>query len=292
MPAPPSEWTVLSMLEWATSYFGEKGIRNPRFSIEWLLAHVLKIRRLDLYLKYDRPLTEEERAELRPLVKRRATHEPLQYITGETDFFNVKILVRPGVLIPRMETEQLVEIILEAHNGAPSLSVLDIGTGSGCIPVALKREQPGWEVSATDISEAALSIAKENAELNHTQIRFETDDLFAPSPEVHHAPYDLIVSNPPYILHEERSSLDEEVKNYEPEQALFCESTEKMYRAILEFSETYLAEAGVLFLELHERHAGEVKHIFEARNWDADIKKDYDKRDRFLVAKKFKKKKF
>ena len=286
MPQPPSEWTVLSMLEWATSYFEEKEIRNPRFSIEWLLAYVLDIRRLDLYLKYDRPLNKEELAQLRPLIKRRATHEPLQYITGETDFFNVKIKVRPGVLIPRMETEQLVEIILSEFNQETSLKVVDLGTGSGCIPIALKSERPAWNISATDVSEEALAVAQENAELNGTDIDFHKDDIFSPSNELHSGGYHLIVSNPPYILSEEEPSLDEEVKNYEPSLALFCDSTQKMYSSILKFADQFLLKKGTLFLELHENHAEEVLGIFSDQNWDAAIHRDYDNKERFLIARK------
>src|SRR6056297_348266 len=123
MANTPSVWTVLSMLEWATDFFEEKDINSPRFSIEWLLAHVLDVKRLDLYLMYDRPLSSEELDTLRPLVKRRSQHEPLQYITGETDFHNVKIKVKPGVLIPRQETEQLVDLILKENKTRSELTV-------------------------------------------------------------------------------------------------------------------------------------------------------------------------
>lgn len=148
------EWTVLSMLEWATDYFEQKDIPDPRHSIEWLLAETLGIKRLDLYLKYDRPLSPDELDQLRPMVKRRAEHEPLQYIIGYTDFMNARISVDKSVLIPRIETEQLVEIILDQQSGTENknLSVLDIGTGSGCIPIALKMECPDWKLSGIDIS--------------------------------------------------------------------------------------------------------------------------------------------
>src|SRR5690554_505403 len=180
MPKPPAYWTVLSMLEWATAYFEKNAIKSPRMSIEWLLAHILSIKRLDLYLNYDRPLTDAELAQLRPLVKRRAMHEPLQYIVGETDFHHAKIKVEPGVLIPRQETEQLVEIILENHK-EDFFRVIDLGTGSGCIPIALKMERSGWELNGTDISEKALSIAKKNAALNSVDVNFFMDDIFKPA---------------------------------------------------------------------------------------------------------------
>lgn len=288
MPQPPSEWNVLSMLEWATSYFEEKGIRNPRFSIEWLLAHVLDVRRLDLYLLYDRPLNQDELALLKPLVKRRSEHEPLQYITGETDFFNAKIKVRPGVLIPRQETEQLVELVLQNNPGNVALRILDIGTGSGCIPIALKKAAPAFEVFASDISEEALSTAKENATYNQVNITFVNDDILSPQSFAEEQKFELIISNPPYILEEERTSLDKEVRDYEPSLALFCTSTSSMFSAIRDFGLDHLTDNGQLYLELHENHAEEVLAIFDTPNWSASIMKDYGNKDRFLIAKKVK----
>lgn len=284
MPDVPSVWTVLSMMEWATDFFEEKKVRSPRFSIEWLLADVLSVKRLDLYMAYDRPLSKAELDTLRPMVKRRALHEPLQYITGETDFYHTTIKVKPGVLIPRQETEQLVELVLEQIQDRASMKVLDIGTGSGCIPVAVKKHRPEWKVWGTDISEQALQIAKENAALNEVDITFNLDDIFAPSCFPGHTKFDLIISNPPYILHEEKEGLDEEVKNHEPELALFCNSTEKMYGAIEAYASQHLAASGSVYLELHENHAAEVKELFSKKSWKTTLKKDYDQKDRFLIA--------
>lgn len=286
MNKPPDHWTVLSMLKWATTYFKEKGIRNPRYSIEWLLAFVLDKKRLDLYLVYDRPITKKELSQLKPLVQRRAVHEPLQYITGETDFFGTKITVKPGVLIPRMETEQLMEIVLDKTEALESPNVLDIGTGSGCIPIALKNARPYWNLFATDISDEALSIAQQNATLNGTDITFVKDDVYSPSFPSEKILFDVIISNPPYILKDEHETLDKEVREFEPELALFCDSTKNMYGAIQKFSTSFLNKNGLLFLELHENHADEVAKLFTQTGWNTAIQKDYDKRDRFLVAKK------
>lgn len=285
MPKAPSVWTVLSMLEWATDFFEDKHVKSPRMSIEWLLADVLGVKRLDLYLIYDRPLSSEELAVLRPLVKRRAAHEPLQYITGHTDFHNVQISVEPGVLIPRQETEEMVAWILELYPDDTELSVLDVGTGSGCIPVALKKSRPNWKVFATDLSERALSIAKKNATQNKVDIHFAKDDLFSPVAFQDHK-FDLIISNPPYILHNEKPSLDKEVKNYEPKEALFCESTQKMYGALEQLSSNSLRSEGIIFLELHEKHSEEILNLFAKRSWTAELKKDYGQKPRFLKAKK------
>ena len=146
MTNTPVEWTVLSLLEWGTGYFDKKGIKNSRLSIEWLLADVLKIKRLNLYLVFDRPVSEGELQLIKPMIKRRAAHEPLQYITGETDFLNARIKVTPDVLIPRPETEELVDKVLNNHNTEKELKVLDIGTGSGCIPIALKIKNRHWKI--------------------------------------------------------------------------------------------------------------------------------------------------
>lgn len=279
-----NEWTVLSMLEWATSYFEEKEVKSPRLSIEWLLAFVLDIKRLDLYLKYDRPLTSEELDILRPFVKRRATHEPLQYITGEAPFYNSTIKVNPSVLIPRQETEQLVQLISNEQEGKRDLKVLDIGTGSGCIPIALKGEFVSWDISACDISNEALLLASDNARLNNVEIDFFSHDLFNPNLEYQTTKFDMIISNPPYILGNEEENLDREVKSYEPHLALFCESTQNMYGAIEEFCTKNLSESGVLYLELHEDYSQEVKDLFTSKEWNAKLAKDLDQKERFLIA--------
>jgi release factor glutamine methyltransferase len=171
-------WTVLAMLEWGTDYFNGKGISQPRLSIEWLLSHVLDCKRLDLYLAFDRPLSQAELDELRALVRRRAQHEPLQYITGHTDFFNCRIDVNPAVLIPRPETEQLVEMVLEWGAQRQQCRVLDVGTGSGCIAIAIKKAKPAWDVTGIDISPEALETAAVNAVINETDVRFFHGDLF------------------------------------------------------------------------------------------------------------------
>lgn len=272
------------MLEWTTNYFEQKGVKSPRLSIEWLLAFVLQKKRLDLYLCFDRPLTSEELEKLRPLVKRRSQHEPLQYIVGETDFFNVVISVNKHVLIPRQETEQLVQRILNEHSGSKPLNVLDIGTGSGCIPISLKAENPEWNITATDISTEALALATSNAEKNNTDITFIHQDLFNPNFENLEAPFDIIISNPPYILKEEESNLDEEVKSFEPHLALFCESTQNIFAALEDYCSKFLAKDGKAYFEIHEREAAHTAQVFSEKGWNFEIIKDYDLKDRFLIA--------
>lgn len=278
------EWTVLSMLEWATDYFKDREIPDPRHSIEWLLAETLGVKRLDLYLSYDRPLSSSELDALRPLVKRRARHEPLQYITGYSEFINAHIDLTPDVLIPRIETEQLVEIILDRHPDEPSLRTLDIGTGSGCIPVALKMERPSWDISAIDISVDALAVAQENASRNDTDISYAHGDITQPGSLHFTDAFDIIVSNPPYILPSEKDGLESQVKKHEPARALFCENIENMYSHIIQYARKNLSDNGTLYLEINAEYSEEISALFDANSWDAVLLKDYEKKDRFITA--------
>lgn len=280
------EWTVLSMLEWGTDYFKEKGIPDPRLSIEWLLAETLNIKRLDLYLKFDRPLSQSELDTVRPLVKRRARHEPLQYILGFTEFMNARIEVSPEVLIPRIETEQLVEIILDDYpeDDFPELRVLDIGTGSGCIPIALKMERTGWKISAFDLSPEALELAQKNAEANQVEVNFFKGNLFEWQQLPLETSYDIIVSNPPYVLPSEKDELEKQVTEHEPPLALFCDNLEEMYGHIIACSEKHLKPGGTLYLEIHEQHSATVRQLFDGAHWQAELLKDYDRKPRFIVA--------
>lgn len=276
------------MLEWATEYFEEKNIPDPRHSIEWLLAETLDIKRLDLYLKYNRPLSPGELEKLRPMVKRRAQHEPLQYIIGFTDFMNARISVDPSVLIPRIETEQLVEIILDRHSGSQShkgsLNVLDIGTGSGCIPIALKMERPDWNLWGIDISEEALQTARQNAQQNEVDISFKKGNIFEPNSIPVNAQFDVIVSNPPYITPDEKTTLEPQVYQFEPSEALFTEDMDLMYGSILDFAEKNLSDNGKLYLELHEHFARSIQQLFDRNSWNTTLLKDYDKKERFLIV--------
>lgn len=286
MSTRQEDWTVLSMLEWATDYFSKKEIPDPRHSIEWLLAETLNIKRLDLYLNFDRPLSPSELEALRPLVKRRAGHEPLQYIVGYTEFMNARIQVNPDVLIPRLETEQLVEIILDEHPRDTSMSVMDIGTGSGCIPIALKMERPEWQITACDISQESLDVARDNAHQNETDVNFIQCDITDPRSFEWNMELDMIVSNPPYILPDEKENLEPQVYEYEPSRALFCDSMENMYGSIINFAQKYLKESRRLYLEIHELHADTVSELFDNNKWRTRLVKDYDKKARFIIAQR------
>jgi release factor glutamine methyltransferase len=275
-------WTVLKMLEWATDYFAERSIPSPRLSIEWLLADVLRTKRLNLYVQFDRPLAKDELDNLRDFVKRRGKHEPLQYITGSTSFYNAEIKVNPSVLIPRQETEELIDLILNNH-GEEAQSVLDIGTGSGCIPIALALERPQWSLTGVDISLDALAIAKANNDLNKTTVNFLEADLLRSETLPKHK-WSTIISNPPYIGHHERESLDLQVKNFEPGLALFCDDRTQVYKSIVKYAENNLINGGHLYLELHEEHPIENEDIFDLIRWQYTILKDTGNKRRFIHA--------
>jgi len=273
------------MIEWATDFFQEKNIPDARQSIEWLLAEVLDTKRLNLYLQFDRPLSGDELNTLRPLVKRRANGEPLQYIVGQTDFMRATISVKPGVLIPRIETEQLVDLLLTREEGRAdeSLNVLDIGTGSGCIPIALKLEHPKWNCSGCDISEEALKVAGENAIENTVEVSFFKADItrLTDSIELQNTNWDIIISNPPYILPEEKSEMNKQVLNFEPEVALFHKSPLTLYRHIIEFAS---AKEASLYLECNDKTAGDVLKAAEEYYSEPELRKDLDGNDRFVLA--------
>ncbi len=279
-------WTVLSMLEWATDYFQKREIPDPRHSIEWLLAHVLHVKRLDLYLQFDRPLSDGELDSLRSLIKRRALHEPLQYIIGHTDFMSCTIHVNPDVLIPRIETEQLVEILLTQTEGIndQTISLLDIGTGSGCIPISIKKENPKWYCAGLDNSADALTVAERNAKVNEVDVDFFQGDLFnlSANDRCNEINWDIIISNPPYIHPEEKFSIKKQVLDYEPANALFHAQPLDVYKSIIEFSN---AQKAHLFLECNDKTAGEVKEIAQGYFESVELLNDLDKNPRFLIAK-------
>ncbi|HET6765213.1 MAG TPA: HemK/PrmC family methyltransferase, partial [Longimicrobiaceae bacterium] len=208
-------WTVVEMIRWTTTYLGGKGFHNPRLNGELLLAGTLGLKRLDLYLQFDRPLSPEELAEYRARLLRRAKREPLQYIEGVAHFRDLVLKVDRRVLIPRPETEVLVEAVLEWARGRTGLAALDVGTGSGAIALALATEGPFARVVATDVQPDALEVARANhlAAAPHAPVEFRVGDGYAP---VAGEQFDVVVSNPPYVRLDERESLDTEVRDWEP----------------------------------------------------------------------------
>ncbi len=220
----PDNWTIIALLQRTTHYFEEQAIESPRLDAELLLAFALGIERIDLYLRHDQPLSTEELHRFRELVKRRRAREPVAYITGTKAFWDLELTVSPEVLIPRPETECVVEAalaFLEAYAGPPKRRLLDLGTGSGALALTLAHSCPEDRVVAVDRSRRALAVAQRNCRRHHLQDRVAlvaghwVDMLHAPQ-----APFDLIVSNPPYIPSRQIDALQPEITRYEPRMAL------------------------------------------------------------------------
>ena len=254
-------WTLLKLLQWTTGFFREKGIDNPRLDAELLIAEVLGLDRIGVYLNYDRPLVAAELTALKPLIKRRGKREPLQYLLGHTEFWSLDFKVSPAVLIPRGDTEILVDEALSKAADAGDL--LDIGTGSGAIALSFAHDKLGWQVTGLDLSSAALEIAAENARCLALdgRCRFMLGDL-AQLPE---KTFDLVVSNPPYISAAEYRALMPEVRDFEPEQALLAaENGLLCYRQIAGQVQKILKPGGWLLLEIGHRQEQPVTELLAA----------------------------
>lgn len=274
-------WTVMRLVGWGSDYFRKRGISSPRLTMELMLAHLLDLTRFDLYLQFDRPLTDTELAQLREMVKRRANHEPLQYILGTAHFYRREFEVTPAVLIPRPETELLVE---EALRRASSLRCLDVGTGSGCIGITVALERPETEVVAIDASEGAVEIARRNAvKLGARNILIRQVDFFDDAKLGELGSFDLIISNPPYIPPGEIATLDPEVRDHEPHLALTdFQDGLRFYRRILEVLPRLLRSHGSVFLEVGYGQAPGLKRMFEQGGYGVDVLTDLDKIERIL----------
>jgi release factor glutamine methyltransferase len=237
------------VLRGAADYLAARGVESPRLDAERLLARALGLTRMELYTQHDRPLTEAERAAARQLVQRRGRREPLAYVLGDWDFRRLTLMTDARALVPRPETEVVVERCLELLQGVTTPRILDVGTGSGAIALALKHERPDAHVTATDISADAIALARENAARNDIEVELIETDLLAGVS----GPFDLVVSNPPYVLPGELAGLEPEVRDWEPELAL----VEAGQTAAL-VAEARAVLDGWLVLEVHERFAQDV----------------------------------
>lgn len=277
-------WTVLRILEWTTDYFRSQDIESGRLDAELLLAEVLDLDRVGLYLQYDRPLDKSEQVAYRALVKRRAAREPIAYILGKTEFWSLPMMVSADVLIPRADTEILVEEALKRMDGACRL--LDIGIGSGAISIALAHENKQAEVSGIDISPAAVALATANAVANGVAERtnFSVGDLA----DFSGGPFDLIVSNPPYIPQGDLAGLMPEVRDFEPATALDGGVDGlNAYRAILQQAPDQLNAGGWLLVEIGIGQAAELQQMFtEAGFVDIQIRDDYGGIPRVVTGRK------
>ncbi len=290
------KWTVVDLINVTANFLKGKGIENPRLNAELLLAEILNYRRVDLYVNYDRPLKNNELSLYRSYIKRRAGHEPLQYIIGEIDFMGLTFQVNPAVLIPRPETELLVDHIIKTVdvNGINNPQILEIGTGSGCITVSLAHYLKKGLFFATDISSEALEIAKKNADkilsnrekqTNYTnnQVHFIQHDFFSDWPGELPKKFDLLVSNPPYIAEKELTSLTPEVIQFEPKIAL-CDGADGLsfYKRIFDITKTIL-QVKWLFLEMSGSQPQKIVKAAEQYPFkNIQIRKDLNGIDRLI----------
>lgn len=288
------EWEVVELLKTTTAFFVTKKVDEPRISAELLLGHVLGKSRLELYLHHNRPVYQDELDRFRRLCRQRIEGRPVQYLTGEQYFYGFQFSVDERVLIPRPETELLVEQVLDVlgmtgRGGSRKAKILDIGTGSGCIAVTLAKLSPELTVSAIDCSLEALEVARINV-LKHgveSQVSCIHADLFDEffATRLPETSYDLIVSNPPYIPVCEWEGLQREVKQYEPKIALTTPQGVECYHAIAAQAAKLLVPGGRLCFELHADAAAVVSELLEANGFGGiTVTKDYSGLDRILSA--------
>lgn len=280
--------TVLEIIKKTTDFFAAKGIESPRLNAELLIGHALQRKRMQLYLEFERPLVEAELELIRPLVRRRAQHEPVQYILGVTEFLGLKLKVDRRALIPRPETELLVENVRAAWGQAAAPArILDLGTGSGAIALALALAFPEAQVTATDRSTEALTLARENAERSGLSARVHVlqTDWFEGVPT---GPYELIVANPPYLTAEETAQTALEVRGFEPVSALTAADAGLAdLRRIIAGAPGFLASGGLLALETGIAQRGALLEAARDAGFSqVEIKRDLTDRDRFVFARR------
>ncbi|KFA92113.1 peptide chain release factor N(5)-glutamine methyltransferase [Archangium violaceum] len=278
-------WTVRKILTWTTQHFEKRGVDAPRLTTEVLLAHALKTSRVRLYVDLDRPLEKTELATFRALIERRMAGEPTQYLTGVREFYNRPFKVDARVLIPRPETELLVEAALhKLPKDGPGLA-LDVCTGSGCIAISLAAERPQATVMATDLSADACALARENAQALGVAERVTVlqGNLYAPLPP--DARFDVVASNPPYIASAEIPTLSAEVRR-EPHMALDGGPDGLvLIRKVIEGARRVLKPGGLLAMEIGETQGEAVKALLQAAGYaDARVEKDLERRDRLAFG--------
>jgi release factor glutamine methyltransferase len=271
--------TTAEALAAGAAYLGRKGVDSPRLDTELILAHALGLSRLELYTGFDRPLSAAETDAARALLERRGAREPLAYVLGAWGFRRLQLRTDARALVPRPETETVVERALALIAGLEAPRVVDVGTGSGAIALALASEHPGARVSATDLSAAALSLAAENAAALGLSVELVETDLLAGLA----GPFDLVVANPPYVLAEELPGLEPEVRDWEPELALVGA---RQSEELAEAARALLAPGGALVLESHALRAEELAATLRALGYEqVAVSRDLDGRERVVEGR-------
>jgi release factor glutamine methyltransferase len=272
---------VAEVLRRATEYLTGKGVESPRLDAEHLLGKALSLSRVELYTHHDRALTEDERAAYRELIRRRGEREPLAYVLGEWDFRRLTLSVDHRALVPRPETEAVVERALELLDGKPNPDVLDVGTGTGAIALSIKEERRGARVTAMDLSPEALELAQENAQRTNLDVRFLEEDL---EKGFGVEAYDLVVANPPYVTPEEIDSLQPEVRDWEPRLAILGTT---QTRTVAEHALRALRPHGYLVVEVADERAGDAAAMLEELGYeDVRTSPDLAGRDRIVEGRR------
>ena len=281
--------TILEVIAKSIEYLDKKGIESPRANAEILLANILNCKRLELYLMYEKPLRDSELNNYREFLKRRSNYEPVQYITGSVEFYALELKVTPAVLIPRPETEILVEVIIDSVKKEDELFILDFGSGCGNISIALAENLPNVHVTGIDISKDAIMIANENLEkykLND-RVNFVKGDILKFNVN-NFSNYDIIVSNPPYVSQNDYLNVQKEIKNFEPKVAVtdFSDGY-KYFVKIITLASGILKSGGKLFFEMGEGQSKKINELLIKNDYkEINVFKDYQKIDRVISGVK------
>ena len=269
--------TLMDLMRRSTDYLTQHGITNARRETEWIFAETLLLTRMDLYTRFDMPLEDQQVDRLRQLVQRRGRREPLAYVLGNQAFGKLTLKVGPGVLVPRPETEELVEFVLTRVPSDTLVRVLDVGTGSGAIALGIKQAHPTWEVTATDASEEALAFARANGERLDLTVHWAHGYLA----QQQHGPFDLVVANLPYIGEGERAQCDPELA-FEPQRALFsgADGLDLIRELIADISRV-LTPTGEAMLEHGWTQSAAIRVIAQANGFSATTIRDLAGKDRF-----------
>ena len=281
----PKVWRIIDIVEWAEIYFKEKDFDNPRLEIEWLLCALLDCNRIDIYLRFEEPLSKQQLKKLKTWISRRIKKEPLQYITGSCDFYGRDFIVNPNVLIPRPETERLIDIALNRLDNSSELRILEVGTGSGCIAVTLGLEIPNSYIYAVDISPNALEVANINKQRQKAEnVNFLEMDILKFIPD---ETFDCLISNPPYIPKEELKVLMKDVKDYEPLIALTDNSDGLIfYKKFADIASNIIKPGGYIILEVGLKdHPKLVSRLFSELGYETQLEKDFNGDDRVIIIK-------
>ena len=284
MAEKKQNWSIVDVLKWAKKYLKEKGAESPQIEAEWILRDVLACSRLDLYMDHEKPLSKAELAQIRKYLKKRAQGEPIQYVLGYTEFYGLRFDVDDSVLIPRPETELIIEKLINILTDKTGLRILDIGTGSGNIIITLVKNLKKASGLAIDISKDALKKASHNSKVHQVQdeIDFMEMDILADYPD---EKFDLIISNPPYISEEKYQELPAHIKDYEPQTALKSVSDPLIfYKRLNAIAPQILQKGGLLALEIGGTYQeNDVRNIFANNFNNIEVIKDYLGQSRGLL---------